>query len=52
VRLAATAKDKEQTAISIRLQNTNLAEILDRIAKAADLNLTEKDNVIVLVPKK
>jgi RNA polymerase sigma factor (sigma-70 family) len=52
VRLAATARDKEQTPITIKGQNTNLAEILDRVAKAADLNLTEKDNVIVLVPKK
>jgi len=52
LRLAATARDKEQTPLTIKLQDTNLAEILDRIAKAADLNLTEQDNVIVLVPKK
>ena len=52
LRLAASAKDKEQTPITLKVQNTNLAEILDSVDKAADLNLTEKDNVIVLVPKK
>ena len=52
VRLAATAKDKEQTPITLKLHQTSLAEILDRVAEAADLNLTEDDNVIVLVPKK
>ena len=52
LRLAATAKDKEQIPLTIKVQNTNLAEVLDHVAKAADLDLTEKDNVIVLVPKK
>jgi hypothetical protein len=52
VRLAATAKNKEQTPITINVQNTSLGETLDRVAKAADLNLTEEDNVLVLVPKK
>jgi hypothetical protein len=52
VRLAATAKNKEQTPLTINVQNTSLGEILDRVAKAADLNLTEEDNVLVLVPKK
>lgn len=52
LRLAATAKEKEQTPIILKLQYTSLAEILDRVAEAADLNLTEEDNVIVLVPKK
>jgi len=52
LRLAATAKEKEQTPITLKLQHTNLAEILDRIAAAADLNLMEEDNLIVLVPKK
>jgi len=52
LRLAATAKDKEQTPITVNLQHTSLAEILDHVAAAADLNLTGEDNVIVLVPKK
>jgi uncharacterized protein YxeA len=52
LRLAATAKEKEQTPITLNLQHTSLAEILDRVAAAADLNLLEEDNVIVLVPKK
>jgi len=52
LRLAATAKEKEQTPITLNLQHTSLAEILDRVAEAADLNLMEEDNVIVLVPKK
>ena len=52
LRLAATAKDKEQIALTIKVQNTNLADILDYVAHAADLDLTEKDNVLVLVPKK
>ena len=52
LRLAATAKEKEQTPITLKLHHTSLAEILDRVAAAADLNLMEEDNVIVLVPKK
>ena len=52
LRLAATAKEKEQTPITLNLQRTSLAEILGRVAEAADLNLVEEDNVIVLVPKK
>jgi hypothetical protein len=52
LRLGATAKEKGQTPITLNLQHTSLAEILDRVAAAADLNLTEEDNVIVLVPKK
>ena len=39
LRLAATAKEKEKTLITVSLKKTSLAEILDRVAKAADLNL-------------
>lgn len=52
LRLAATAKEKEQTPITLNLKHTSLAEISERIAEAAGLNLTEEGNVIVLVPKK
>src|SRR5215831_8741079 len=50
--LATTARDKEKTLIKLNLQNTSFAEILDNIAEAADLTVTEQDNKIVLVPKK
>ena len=52
LRLAATAKEKEKTLITLSLKDTSLAEILERVTEAADLNLMEEDNVIVLVPKK
>jgi len=52
LRLAATAKEKENTLITVSLKKTSLADILDHVAKAADLGLMEEDSVIVLVPKK
>ena len=50
--LAATARGKENKLISVDAQNTNLAEVIDQMAKAADLDVAEKDNTIMLVPKK
>jgi hypothetical protein len=52
LRLAVTAKEKEKTPITVNLQHTSLADAIGRVAEAADLDLMEKGNVIVLVPKK
>jgi hypothetical protein len=52
ISLAATAQAKENTPITLHLNDTNLAEILDRAARQADLGLMEKDGGVVFVLKK
>ena len=52
ISLAATAQAKADTPITLQLKDTNLADILDRIARQANLDLVERDGGLILVPKK
>jgi hypothetical protein len=51
ISLAATVQASENTPITLKLKDTNLAEILGHVAQQAGLGLAEKDGGIVFVPK-
>jgi len=52
ISVATTAPTYADTLITLQLKSTNLAEILNRVARQANLDLVERDGGLILAPKK